>query len=107
MDPRVRGGDERDLEGRRKMIPRRRLGGNGPEVSAIGLGCMGMSEFYGPSDEAESEATLQHALERGINFLDSANVYGMGHNERLIGRVISGRRQDVVIGTKFGIVRDA
>jgi aryl-alcohol dehydrogenase-like predicted oxidoreductase len=68
---------------------------------------MGMSEFYGPADEAESIATLEHALERGITFLDTANVYGVGHNERLIGGVIRGRREQVFIGTKFGIVRDA
>ena len=89
------------------MIGTRRLGRNGPEVSALGLGCMGMSEFYGPADEAESIATLDHALERGITFLDTANVYGVGHNEELIGRVIKGRRERLFIGTKFGIVRDA
>src|SRR2546428_14082919 len=89
------------------MIPHRRLGRNGPEVSALGLGCMGMSEFYGPADETESIATLEHAIERGITFLDTANVYGLGHNEELIGRVIKGRRAQLFIGTKFGIVRDA
>lgn len=88
------------------MIARRRLGRNGPEVSAIGLGCMGMSEFYGPADEAESMATLNRAIERGVTFLDTANVYGVGHNEELIGRVIRGRRDAVFLGTKFGIVRD-
>jgi len=89
------------------MISRRRLGANGPEVSAIGLGCMGMSEFYGPSDEAESIATLHHALDRGVTFLDTANVYGVGRNEDLIGRAIGGRRGEVFIASKFGIVRDA
>ena len=89
------------------MIPHRRLGRNGPEVSALGLGCMGMSEFYGPADETESIATLEHAIERGITFLDTANVYGLGHNEELIGRVIKGRRAQLFIGTKFGIMRDA
>jgi aryl-alcohol dehydrogenase-like predicted oxidoreductase len=68
---------------------------------------MGMSEFYGPADEAESIATLEHAIERGITFLDTANVYGVGHNEELIGRVIKGRRNQLFIGTKFGIVRDS
>ena len=81
------------------MIARRHLGRNGPEVSALGLGCMGMSEFYGPADEAESIATLEHAVERGITFLDTANVYGVGHNERLIGRAIKGRREQLFIGT--------
>ena len=73
------------------------------EVSALGLGCMGMSQAYGDADLAESERTLHRALELGINFLDTANVYGMGHNESLIGRVLKDRRQDFVLATKFGI----
>jgi aryl-alcohol dehydrogenase-like predicted oxidoreductase len=84
----------------------RKLGRNGPDVSAIGLGCMGMSEFYGPSDEAESIATLHHALDIGINFLDTADIYGPHKNEELVGRAIRDRRRDVFLATKFGIVRD-
>jgi aryl-alcohol dehydrogenase-like predicted oxidoreductase len=84
---------------------RRRLGQKGPEVSAIGLGCMGMSEFYGEADEAESIAVIHHALDLGVNFLDTADQYGRGHNEELVGRAISDRRDEVVLATKFGIVR--
>ncbi len=86
-------------------IGTRRLGNNGPEVSAIGLGCMGMSEFYGPSDEAESTATIQHALDRGVTFLDTADMYGPFKNEELIGRAIKDRRDQVFLATKFGNVR--
>jgi aryl-alcohol dehydrogenase-like predicted oxidoreductase len=87
------------------MVERRRLGANGPEVSAIGLGCMGMSEFYGSGDEAETIATIHHALERGIDFLDTADMYGVGRNEELVGRAIAGRRDKVFLATKFGNVR--
>jgi len=86
-------------------MEQRRLGRNGPTVSAIGLGCMGMSEFYGPRDEAESIATIHRALELGVTFLDTADMYGPYTNEELVGRAIRGRRDRVVLATKFGIVR--
>ena len=81
----------------------RRLGSNGPTVSAIGLGCMGMSAFYGHSDDAEATATIHRALDLGCNFLDTSDMYGPHTNERLVGRAIEGRRDDVVLATKFGI----
>ena len=84
----------------------RTLGKNGPRVSALGLGCMGMSEFYGPRDETESLATLNHALDRGVNFLDTADMYGSGHNEQLVGQLLQTRRREVFVATKFGFVRD-
>jgi len=80
--------------------------GQGLRVSALGLGCMGMSEFYGAADEAESVATLHRALDLGVVFLDTADMYGPFTNEELVGRAIRGRRDQVVLATKFGIVRD-
>jgi aryl-alcohol dehydrogenase-like predicted oxidoreductase len=84
----------------------RTLGRSGPTVSALGLGCMGMSEFYGASDDDESIATIHRALDLGLNFLDTADVYGPHTNERLVGRAIADRRDEVVLATKFGSVRD-
>lgn len=84
----------------------RKLGKQGPEVSILGLGCMGMSEFYGAGDEKESVATLERALELGITFWDTSDAYGPHTNEELLGRTLQGRRDKVFLATKFGIVRD-
>jgi aryl-alcohol dehydrogenase-like predicted oxidoreductase len=87
-------------------MQQRRLGKSGPAVSALGLGCMGMSEFYGSGDESESIATIHRALELGVTMLDTADMYGAGDNEKLVGKAIAGRRDRVFLATKFGIVRD-
>ncbi|MEV5892142.1 aldo/keto reductase [Nonomuraea fuscirosea] len=87
-------------------MERRVLGGDGLEVSALGLGCMGMSEFYGQGDEKESVAVIHRALDLGMNFLDTADMYGRGANEELVGRAIRDRRGEAVVATKFGVKRD-
>lgn len=95
------------MPGKTISIATTRLGKGGPVVGVQGLGCMGMSEFYGASDAAESLATLEHALDMGINLVDTADMYGIGRNEELIGKVVRARRDQVCIATKFGVVRRA
>ncbi|MEQ1889822.1 MAG: aldo/keto reductase [Alphaproteobacteria bacterium] len=95
------------MTGKTISIPATPLGKGGPVVGVQGLGCMGMSEFYGASDDAECLATLEHALDMGVNLIDTADMYGIGRNEELIGNVVRARRGDVFLATKFGIVRRA
>jgi len=87
-------------------MQKRRLGRNGPEVSALGLGCMGMSHLYGPADDAESVATIHAAMDAGITYLDTGDFYGMGHNETVVRRAVEGRRDKAFIAVKFGALRD-
>ncbi|HZS81344.1 MAG TPA: aldo/keto reductase [Stellaceae bacterium] len=90
-----------------QRLEHRRLGGSDLQVSAIGLGCMSFSHVYGEADEAASIALIHHAIERGVDFLDSADLYGWGQNEELLGRALKGRRDKVVLATKFGQVKTA
>jgi aryl-alcohol dehydrogenase-like predicted oxidoreductase len=87
------------------MITKRALGRGGPMVSAVGLGCMSLSGVYGDADDAESVKLIHHALDRGVNHLDSSDMYGWGHNEEVVGRAIKGRRNEVFLATKFGQIR--
>jgi aryl-alcohol dehydrogenase-like predicted oxidoreductase len=87
-------------------MKKRKLGSNGLEVSTLGLGCMGMSDFYNSSpDDRESIKTIKHALELGVNFLDTADMYGVGKNEELVGKAVKERRHQVIVATKFVNVR--
>jgi aryl-alcohol dehydrogenase-like predicted oxidoreductase len=86
-------------------MEKRKLGNQGLTVSAIGLGCMGMSEFYGQADEKKSIETIHQALDLGITFIDTADMYGPYKNEKLVGKALAGKREKVILATKFGIVR--
>jgi len=88
-------------------MKQRKLGHSPLQVSALGLGCMGMSDFYGPADDRESISVIHRALDLGVDFLDTADIYGIGRNEALVGQALKGRRDGVVLATKFGNVRDA
>jgi aryl-alcohol dehydrogenase-like predicted oxidoreductase len=85
----------------------RKLGKSDVDLSVIGLGCMGMSDFYGPAEDAKSIEVIQHALDRGVTFLDTADMYGVGRNEQLVGQALKGRRERAILATKFAIVRGA
>src|ERR1700742_1594517 len=87
-------------------MQKRQLGRDGPEVSAVGLGCLPMSGDYGTADEQQSIATIHRAIDLGVTLLDTADIYGFGHNEELVGRAIRGHRDEVVLATKFGNVMD-
>src|SRR5262245_27961318 len=93
------------MDDRATGMDKRKLGAQGLAVSALGLGCMGMSEFYGSRDEAESLRTIHRAIDLGVDFLDTADMYGPFTNEELLGRALEGRRDRVVLATKFGNVR--
>jgi aryl-alcohol dehydrogenase-like predicted oxidoreductase len=86
-------------------MEKRALGAHGPKVNPIGLGCMGMSDFYGPAEDEVSIGVIHHALDRGVNFFDTADMYGTGKNEELLGKALAGRRDEAVVATKFAVIR--